>query len=100
MKLSQQMAAASVSFTPFISVVTALSVDGDPCAQINCSLPVYEYFAKFVSFIRLARPVRMFDPAKERCAIWNIKIRIGEVREQLTGITFLLFPRVPCLGST
>lgn len=50
MKFSQQMAAASVSLTPLISVVTAFRVDAEPCAQTNRSLPVlYIVCSNFVS---------------------------------------------------
>ena len=43
------MAAARMSLTPAIVVVIALSVDGEPCAQISLSVPVG------MTFLRLPR---------------------------------------------
>ena len=76
MPTSQHIAAASVSFTPLILVVTALSVDGDPWAQTMRSLPVC------------------------RLKISPLACRKHQPMLLFTGMTFLLFPSTPSLGHT
>jgi hypothetical protein len=52
---SQQMALASVNFTPLIFVVTAFNVEGEPWAQTIRSLPVYALpISHYYTFLSLS----------------------------------------------